>query len=235
MTPLPTPRAVLFDLDFTLLEPGDLFFAEGYRRTGEKFGLDLDVARWPEAEGAAYRAVEERRRQFGNAHDDGTYDAIALAVITALGGGDREKVQVCAEAVIAEWARCENFTLYADVVPCLARLRAAGIRMALVSNTNRDLAEVLDHFALREYVTIAVASCEIGLSKPAPEIFAAALDGLGVPASRAAMVGDSLSDDVRGALECGFAAAVLLDRSGRPSRHDPTIRSLVELPALLGL
>ena len=235
MTPLPTPRAVLFDLDFTLLEPGELFFAEGYRRMGAKFGLELDVAGWPEAERAAYRAVEERRERFGNAHDDGTYDAIAHAVITALGGGDPEKVQACAEAVIAEWARCENFGLYADVVPCLTRLKDAGIRMALVSNTNRDLIAVLEYFALRDYVTTAVASCEVGLSKPAPEIFGAALERLGVPAAEAAMVGDSYSDDVRGALACGFAAAVLLDRSGRPPRHQPTIRSLAELPPILGL
>ena len=49
------------------------------------------------------------------------------------------------------------------------------------------------------------------------------------------MVGDSVEDDVKGAVACG-CAAVLLDRAGRMSRAEvPAIDSLLELPAALSL
>jgi putative hydrolase of the HAD superfamily len=83
----------------------------------------------------------------------------------------------------------------------------------------------------------------VGLFKPAPEIFAAALASVGAAAGETVMVGDSYGDDVAGALVAGLAGAVLLDRAGKravaPSRgrreEAPVIGSLEELPALLGL
>jgi HAD superfamily hydrolase (TIGR01509 family) len=230
----------MFDVDYTLLRPNEMFYAPGYKVMGERFGLQLDVGRWHEAERAAYMAVRERRQRLGLVHDSGFYDAIALAVITAMGGGDAETVRRCAAAVIAEWTRCENFTLYDDVTPCLERLRGAGLKIALVSNTNRDLAEVLEHFRLAPLVDAAVTSLEVGEFKPSPKIYQTALDAVGVRASEAVMVGDSLEDDVRGAMALGIAA-LLLDRAGKfggdsaPDVDAPKIGSLAELPAALGL
>lgn len=233
--PLATPRAVLFDVDYTLLEPSDMFHADGYRRCGEAFGLDLDVSRWEEAERAAYQAVKARRERTGTRHDDGVYNAIAEAVIVGLGGGDPETVHACADTVIAGWTDCRNFTLYDDAVPCLKRLRAAGLKLALVSNTNRSLLEVIGFFSLEPYVDAAIASVEVGHFKPAPQIYRAALEALQVAAGEAVMVGDNPRDDVTGALEVGLAAAVLVDRKGVWDYPVPTIRSLDELPQLLGL
>ncbi len=230
----------MFDVDYTLLRPNEMFYASGYKAIGERFGLQLDVARWREAERAAYMAVRERRHRLGLAHDSGVYEAIALAVITAMGGEDTETVRRCAAAVIAEWTRCENFTLYDDVMPCLERLRAAGLKIALVSNTNRDLAEVLEYFRLAPLVDAAVTSLAVGEFKPSPRIYQAALDAAGVRASEAVMVGDSVEDDVHGAMALGIAA-LLLDRAGKfggdsaPEAGAPKIGSLAELPAALGL
>jgi len=240
VTSLPTPRAVLFDVDFTLLEPNEMFFAEGYRSIGERFGLDLDTARWPAAESAAYAAVKTRRERTGLAHDDGIYEAIAVAVIGAMGAedlddGHADKVVACAAAVTAEWVKLDNFALYDDVLPCLERLRDAGLRLALVSNTSRDLGEVLAHFALETFMQAAVASSETGLMKPSPQIYAAAAAALGVGAGEAVMVGDNPRDDVLGALDAGLAGAVLLDRKGHWDYPVPTIRSLTELPGVLGI
>ena len=229
------PRAVLFDVDFTLLQPTEMFYADGYRRFGERFGLDLDVGRWDEAERAAYIAVKERRAGRGNAHDDGVYSAIAEVIVATMGGGDRAAVSACAAAIIAEWARTENFTLYDDVRPCLERLRAAGLSIGLVSNSERDLSDVLEHFYLGDLIDGAVTSVEVGVMKPAPGIFAAALDCVGAAASDTVMVGDSYDDDVRGALGAGLAAGVLLDRRGGSPPRGLTIHTLAELPPLLGL
>jgi len=58
---------------------------------------------------------------------------------------------------------------------------------------------------------------------------------LGVSPGDAVMVGDSVEDDVKGAVAAG-AAGILLDRSGRSRDAGvPRIGSLAELPAALGL
>jgi HAD superfamily hydrolase (TIGR01549 family) len=232
-------RAVLLDVDFTVLRPSALFSAEGYRATGARFGLSLDPGRWTTAERHAHAAVKARRAGRGNAHDDAVYEVIAEAIVTALGGGEPATVARCAAAIVDEWSRCENFSLYDDVKPCLERLRAAGLAVGLVSNTNRDLGEVLESFALAELVDGAVTSSEIGLFKPAPEIFAAALEAVGAAAAETVMIGDSYGDDVEGARGAGLAGAVLLDRDGRRAAGSrasgPVIGSLDELPELLGL
>ncbi len=226
----------MFDVDYTLLRPSDQFEAPGYVRTAARFGLALDAARWPQAERAAYKAVKERRTRTGPVHDDGLLAVIATAVIRGLGGEDPDGVAATAAAIIDAWRRTENFGLYDDVLPCLETLRAAGVRMALLSNAiGHSLEEVVAEFALDRYAEAAVSSAHTGAAKPAPAMFATLLDRLGVPAAEAVMVGDSIEDDVEGAIACG-CGAILLDRSGRAVGAPlPRIGSLAELPAALGL
>ncbi len=234
--PLPTPALVLFDLDYTLLRPSDLFEAPGYRRTGARFGLDLDEGRWPEAERRAYRAVKERRAQTGETHDDGLLPVIARAVIEGLGGGDPEAVDAAIAAVADAWSRAENFGLYDDVLPCLRTLRGAGVRMALASNAiGHGLEEIVAHFALDGFFAASASSAEVGVVKPSCAVFEHVLRQLNVVPEAAVMIGDSVEDDVEGALACGLAA-ILLDRSGRAAGSRlPSIRSLRELPAALSV
>ncbi len=231
-------RAVLFDVDFTVLRPNALFSAAGYAATGARFGLSLDQGRWEAAQRQAYAAVKARRAGRGNAHDDAVYEVIAGAIVAAMGGGEPGLVARCAAAIVDQWGRCQNFSLYRDVKPCLERLRAADLAVGLVSNTNRDLGEVIETFALGDLVAGAVTSAEVGLFKPAPEIFAAALDMVGAAAAETVMIGDSYSDDVEGARAAGLGA-VLLDRDGQRAvggrAQGPIIDSLGELPGLFGL
>ena len=234
--PLPRPKVVVFDLDYTLLRPSDQFEAPGYVRTGARFGLALDPARWPQAERAAYLAAAARREATGLVHDDGLLPVIAHAIIEGLGGGPAGAVELAAQAIIVAWSRAENFGLYEDVLPCLDALRSAGVRMALLSNAlGHGVEEIVAHFALDDYMAAAVSSLETGAVKPAPRMFSTLFALLRVSPDEAVMVGDSVEDDVKGAVACG-CAAVLLDRAGRRADADaPRIRSLAELPAALGL
>jgi HAD superfamily hydrolase (TIGR01549 family) len=232
--PLRTPRLVLFDVDFTLLRPSELFEAPGYVELGRRFGFDLDAARWPLAERAAFNAVAERRERFGENHDDGLMIAIAEAVIGALGGEGEDRIRAAALAQIERWRRVENFDLYPDVLSCLHRLDDAGLAVGIVTNTDRDLLEAIEHFGLSRFVTAVSASYDVGVMKPDPRIYAHALEQAGVGPADAVMVGDSFHDDVLGAQAAGLAA-ILLDRSGGSKKPAPTIRSLAELPAALGL
>jgi putative hydrolase of the HAD superfamily len=234
--PLPAPEVVVFDLDYTLLRPSDQFEASGYVRTGVRHGLALDAARWPQAERAAYAAAAARRERTGLIHDDGLLPVIAHAIIEGLGGGPDDAVERTAAAIIEAWSQAENFGLYDDVLPCLRTLRAAGVRMALLTNAlGHGVEEIVAHFALDDFMDAAVSSAETGAVKPAPRMYSTLFALLRVSPADVVMVGDSVEDDVEGAVACG-CAAILLDRGSR--RRDlpvPRIESLAELPAALGL
>lgn len=135
-------------------------------------------------------------------------------------------------------ARRLGYALFDDVLPALERL-AGGYRLGLVTNgpgdTQREKVEAL---GIGRYLETVAISGEIGSGKPDPEIFRVALAALGVRPHRAAHVGDSLESDVRGALRAEVRA-VWLNRRGatRPpgaAEPDATIRTLAELPGLLG-
>ena len=73
-----------------------------------------------------------------------------------------------------------------------------------------------------------------GKTKPHRTIFRAMLDRLAVEPGDAVMVGDTIADDIEGAIAVGMQA-VLLDREGRYPEYGGRLGDLRELPAALGL
>ena len=51
-------KAVFFDVDFTLFRPGPELGPEGYRRVGQRHGLELDPGRYAEARAAAIEKLQ---------------------------------------------------------------------------------------------------------------------------------------------------------------------------------
>src|SRR5918999_2816302 len=99
-----------------------------------------------------------------------------------------------------------RFTAHADAAPALRELRAGGLRLAVASNWDASLPEVLERAGLRELVDAVVASAAVGAAKPDPALFHAALDAVGATPAEALHVGDSLERDVGGARSAGLRA-----------------------------
>jgi putative hydrolase of the HAD superfamily len=131
------------------------------------------------------------------------------------------------------WEHAEHFELFEDARPVLEDLRAQGLKLGLVSNTGRDLDAFVAHHRLQ--VDAALGSGAFGRTKPHPTIFRAVLDRLGVQPQAAAMVGDSIEDDIEGAHAAGIERAFLLDREDRHSEVAERLPDLFALPAALGL
>lgn len=112
-----------------------------------------------------------------------------------------------------------------DAVPVLSALSAAGVALAVVSDIHVDLRPAFaaqrtpGGGSLADLVGAWALSFEVGASKPDPRVFRAALDGLGVPAADALMVGDRGAWD-GAAAEQGLTALVL------PPLTDPDERRL---------
>jgi HAD superfamily hydrolase (TIGR01509 family) len=96
----------------------------------------------------------------------------------------------------------DGWRLYADTLPVLRALRAAGVGVAMVSNIGFDLRPLAAALGLGDLVDAYALSYEVGACKPAPDIFRAALDDLGVRPRDALMVGDTPADAGAAALGC---------------------------------
>ena len=221
-------RAVLFDVDFTLFRPGPELGPEGYRRLGERHGLELDPERWAESRTNAIAALQGDRELV---HDEEVWIAFTEQIVRGM-GGDADGAHECAIDMVRAWERHENFALYEDALPALDDLRRRGLKIGLISNGQRDLDEFAAHHGLE--VDAIVGSKAHGRLKPDPSIFAAALAALGVAADETAMVGDSYEDDIAGARALGIRA-ILLDRDGLRPDEPERIDTLLALPAALGL
>jgi putative hydrolase of the HAD superfamily len=221
-------RAVLFDVDFTLARPGPELGPEGYVRAGERHGLLLEPTRYEAARDAA---LVDLRRHPEFEHDDEIWFRFTERIVRGM-GGDADTAYDCAVEITRAWERHENFELYDDVPGALAALRTAGLRIGLVSNSARDVGEFARHHGLD--VDAGISSFHHGRTKPHESIFRAVLELLGAEPAEALMVGDTIADDIEGALALGMRA-ILLDRKGMNPDFDPRIESLNELLARLAL
>ncbi len=130
-----------------------------------------------------------------------------------------------------------------DAIPTLELLRAQGYRLGLVSNASdeQDVQTLIDQTGLRPYFEVVLISAALGIRKPNPKIFHAALEHWGIPPGEAAMVGDTLGADVLGAQNAGLYSIWITRRADTPANRahagtivpEATIGRLSELPQLL--
>ena len=220
-------RAVVFDVDFTIAKPGPDLGPEGYTRLGARYGLTLDPARYDDARRAALDTLERHPEL---EHDEEIWVLFTERIIVGMGGtGD---TYACAAEMTTAWEHAQHFNLFDDVLPVLADLRGRGLKIGLLSNTARDLERFVAHHALE--VDAVLTSRVHGKTKPHEAIFRRMLELLDVAAGEAAMVGDSIEDDIEGARAVGMRA-VLLDRDGRHPEIAGRLTDLRGLTAALGL
>jgi putative hydrolase of the HAD superfamily len=131
----------------------------------------------------------------------------------------------------ARFAQAGAWRIFDDVSPTLDALRQRGLKLGVISNWDDRLRPLLASLKLTEPFEAIVVSCEVGASKPAPEIFASAVAQLDLPPASILHVGDHLEMDVLGARAAGLNA-VRIERMGRPAR-DEHVRSLLDLVPLV--
>ena len=225
-------RAVVFDLFGTLVYE--------FPRTDWDGWLD-EAAAALEADRDAFHAAWTAtaiERQTGLAGDLPEH----LRTIAARAGAWPSDGQV-AEALEARAAMYRRwFVPRPGAEEVLARLRAEGYPLALVSMCAPDTPGMWRSSPLAGSVDVEVFSCEVGLRKPDPAIYLRACEGLGVEPSDCLYVGDGSYRELSGAAAVGMRAVLILDADEaaemlRPDAEDwdgEKVASLLEVPGLLG-
>jgi len=122
-----------------------------------------------------------------------------------------------------------TWPVFPDVAPALAETRSRGWRLAILSNTDRDLIDAsMD--AIGVPFDVAIVAGEIGSYKPSPRHWEVFREQTGADPSRHVHVAQSLYHDVSPASELGIRS-IWINRLGGPADPRPT----KTLPGLTGL
>jgi membrane protein len=186
-------KAILFDIDGTLVDSNDLHVAAWqavFRQTGATF--DDQVV----------------HDQIGKGTD--------MLVPTLLPEADEAEQDRLGEehGNIFKSQYLEQVTPFAGARDLLVRVKEGGRQVVLASSASSD---ELDHYLelldAREIVALSTTSDDVEKTKPAPDIFAAALEKLSpLEANEVIVVGDT-PYDIEAAAKCGIAAVGV--RSGK--------------------
>jgi putative hydrolase of the HAD superfamily len=156
-----------------------------------------------------------------------------------------EAPSAATEACGALW---EQFTrecliLAPETLELFRWLRSNGLRIGLVTNCAPDVPSVWTGTAAAPYFDFCAFSCQLGYIKPEPEIYLAAVRGLGVYPRDTLYVGDGSDRELWGAKQCGMQPILLtadLSNTYDSVRADvdgwsgPRVQTLTELRCFIG-
>ncbi|MGA2629832.1 MAG: HAD family hydrolase [Terriglobia bacterium] len=227
--------AILFDVGNTLIYPRVEELAEdltkqGYAATVEDFFAaeragkqKLDEWLWPQIrQGSVPRTI-----------DHYYWFEYLKALMLRVGAPEPEHERLMRHVRkgfgdITLWSR-----VLPETPPFLAKLRAQGYYLGVISNSSGTIEQQLGRVNLAHYFNAIFDSALVGVEKPHPEIFRVALERAGMKAGETVFVGDTNATDMGGAYLAGLRG-VLIDRVGAyPHVECPCIASLPDLEPLL--
>lgn len=172
----PGPKAVIFDLDGTLIDSApDIAAALNVALSQASISpLDLDTVR-SMVGGGARMLVERAIAQSGKPAD---VEKLLTVFLQAYGKHPSKRTKV-----------------YPGVRQALGALQADGIRLAVCTNKPHDLTlAILENLDLAHHFAVIVGGTPGLRLKPAPDLLRKVLSGLDVACEDAVMVGDSRAD-----------------------------------------
>ena len=202
-------RAVLWDLDGTLVDSGDSHW-RAWRETMRAEGIELTYPQF--------------LASFGQRND-----RILGAWLGAGVGPDRiRRIGDAKEAMYRDLARREGLVVLPGAREWVTRLREAGWRQAIASSAPRANVDVmLETVDMRDSIDAIISAEDVTTGKPDPEVFLAAASRLELPPTRCIVVEDAAAgiEAARraGMRSIGVNATTALDA-------DVYVRSLADLP-----
>jgi putative hydrolase of the HAD superfamily len=244
-----TLRDLVRDVDLLCLDAGNtvVFFDHArVARLASEVGHPVSTEALIRTEGDAKVAQEEGGRGCGRGLVDFDWDEMhapgargwgqVIGTILARAGVPAAALPAMARTL---WREQMRFNLYSIVPPgltgALDEARRAGVRVAIVSNSEGKLEELFASLRIGASFDIVVDSGIVGVLKPDPRIFHIALARAQVPPSRALMLGDTFATDIVGARAAGIRAALIDPHGHLTGRHAdvPRVPGVVEVARAL--
>jgi putative hydrolase of the HAD superfamily len=226
------PGSLVRGVDLLCLDAGNtVVFLDHARvaRLCEPLGFHVDARSLERAEGATKLALERGEAlQVPWSRSDlpgASGWAATVGTMLARAGLAEERVPALLDALWPEHRSLNLWSLVPDnLLHALARLRVAGVPVAVVSNSEGMLEAVFAQLGILDAVDLVVDSGIVGVEKPDPRIFRVALDRFAVAPDRALHLGDNFSTDVLGARAAGIRVALVDPFGHLEGRHPDVLR-----------
>lgn len=189
------PKAMIFDLDDTLIERKGML---------EAFSHPFLRRFFPDTAGADYAHLHQIFIELDNGGWT-TRPELFHRMYAALGKTSPSPD----EAMLAYWSAhfADHIVQIPNAEKTLRALKAAGHLLGLITNGNPVLQNnKIDQTGFRSLFDHTIVSGTFGCDKPDPRIFRASLEALGVTADHAIYIGDNLVNDIYGAHGVGMKA-----------------------------
>jgi putative hydrolase of the HAD superfamily len=230
------PRAVSFDAAGTLIHTARPV-GELYARVAARHGVDVDPtdlhARFRVAfgdapplafPGAPPGELRAREKEWWRAVVRRVFDGLAFRDFDAF-----------FDDLFAFFASPAAWRVDPDARTLLVELRGRGLGILVVSNFDARVRGLLAALELAPLVDQVTISSEAGAAKPDPAIFARALADAGLAASDVVHVGDTITEDLRGARAAGIPVLLVGDAAlAREAGDAPVVARLGDVASRLG-
>jgi putative hydrolase of the HAD superfamily len=230
------PRVLLLDLDDTILDDSgavDASWRQAIAEHAPAAGLEAEVLRAEILRASAWFWADPERHRVGRADLLAARTGIVAEALAALGRPDHELARAIGERYAALRHAAQGFL--PGALEALERFRAADIPLGLITNgAGAPQRAKLERFGLERFFAYLGIEGEVGVGKPEPAAYEAALAALGARPDETWMVGDRLDYDVAGAQAVGIDG-VWVDLAGEglpadaPVRPARIVRALAEL------
>ena len=232
------PQAILFDMDDTLISSFKGHPRDVWRRTLDQFHADLDHSTLDATADALYGAALEfwsdvSRHKAARLDLVRTRREITGIGLRQVGVVDQNLAHQIADAL--HELRDREMSLFPHAHETLDLLRAAGVRLALITNgATQPQWEKIRRFDFERRFDHIQVEGDVGFGKPEPEAYLHALRAVGADTQSAWMVGDNLEWEVAAPKRLGIHT-VWHDHTGNglpdnaPAQPDRIIRGLAEL------
>lgn len=208
-------QAVFFDAAGTLIKPTNSV-GQSYASIAENYGLRVTPAELFNRfrvcfDSAAPLAFPGAAPDTIGALEQDWWKQLVRRIFEPFGPFDRFDAYF--DELFAYFARPASWELYPEAIETLRALRERGLKLAVVSNFDSRLRNILEGLGAASWFDGIFISSAVGYAKPDRRIFDFVIKSRQLIATNVLHVGDSVTNDIGGATNAGVKA-ILVDRKG---------------------
>lgn len=205
------PQLLTWDVKGTLLcvrrSVGELYSSEA-----KLHGLQLEARALDRSFQAALQMQDKQFPNYGRGRgltSQQWWVDVVKKTFCFCGVSDEQVLSPLAEKLYHQFCSAANWEVYGDVQNTLDHCRKIGVSMAVISNFDRRLEQILANCNLRQYFQFVMTSEDAGIAKPDQRIFRAALNLAQVEPRQVMHIGDDIRMDYLAARAVGMESYLI--------------------------